>query len=105
MLRVFRLRFLQLDTPIRRIIQSYHSLHSGLGYTNSSGMYCGAFVLIDVCWVYADDFVHVSSGEFPGHGDAERAWEDFFCVSKGNLSVSEIAKIRDKVGFTGMAGT
>ncbi|KAJ3479080.1 hypothetical protein NLI96_g9317 [Meripilus lineatus] len=45
------------------------------------------------------------SGEFPNHGDAERAWEDFFCVSKGNLSVSEIAKIRDKVGFTGMAGT
>lgn len=44
-------------------------------------------------------------GEFPNHGDAEQAWEDFFCVSKGNLSVSEIAKIRDKVGFTGMAGT
>ncbi len=47
----------------------------------------------------------LSSGEFPNHSDAEQAWEDFFCVSKGNLSVSEIAKIRDNVGFTGMAGT
>ncbi|KAI0355850.1 ubiquitin-domain-containing protein [Trametes cingulata] len=43
--------------------------------------------------------------EFPNPSDAATAWEDFFCASKGNLSVSEIAKIRDAVGVIGMAGT
>ena len=43
--------------------------------------------------------------ELPTHTDASTAWEDFFCASKGILSVSEIAKIRDAVGVIGMAGT
>jgi len=43
--------------------------------------------------------------EFPNGSDAEQAWEDFFCASKSSLSVSEIAKIRDRVGVTGMAGS
>ncbi|KAH9852362.1 ubiquitin-domain-containing protein [Lenzites betulinus] len=43
--------------------------------------------------------------EFPNPSDAATAWEDFFCASKGNLSVSEIAKIRDAIGVIGMAGT
>ena len=43
--------------------------------------------------------------EFPNGSDAAQAWEDFFCASKGTLSVSEIAKIRDHVGVTGMAGS
>ncbi|KAL7277163.1 hypothetical protein ACG7TL_009009 [Trametes sanguinea] len=43
--------------------------------------------------------------EFTHPSDAATAWEDFFCASKGNLSVSEIAKIRDAVGVIGMAGT
>ncbi|KAJ2971354.1 hypothetical protein NUW54_g12523 [Trametes sanguinea] len=43
--------------------------------------------------------------EFSHPSDAATAWEDFFCASKGNLSVSEIAKIRDAVGVIGMAGT
>jgi len=45
------------------------------------------------------------TAEFPHKSDAESAWEDFFCASKGRLSVSEIANIRDKVGVIGMAGT
>ncbi|KAI8974878.1 ubiquitin-domain-containing protein [Trametes punicea] len=45
------------------------------------------------------------SREFSNPSDAAMAWEDFFCASKGNLSVSEIAKIRDAVGVIGMAGT
>ncbi|KAI0628537.1 ubiquitin-related domain-containing protein [Trametes polyzona] len=45
------------------------------------------------------------AAEFPNPSDAATAWEDFFCASKGNLSVSEIAKIRDAVGVIGMAGT
>ncbi|KAI0754240.1 ubiquitin-domain-containing protein [Daedaleopsis nitida] len=45
------------------------------------------------------------SAQFPHSSDAAAAWEDFFCASKGNLSVSEIAKIRDAVGVIGMAGT
>ncbi|KZT69208.1 ubiquitin-like protein [Daedalea quercina L-15889] len=43
--------------------------------------------------------------EFPNATDAAQAWEDFFCASKGSLTVSEIAKIRDHVGVTGMAGS
>ena len=42
--------------------------------------------------------------EFSTESDAAQAWEDFFCASKGTLSVSEIAKIRDKVGVIGMGG-
>jgi len=42
--------------------------------------------------------------EFSTESDTASAWEDFFCASKGTLSVSEIAKIRDKVGVIGMAG-
>ncbi|KAI0090457.1 hypothetical protein BDY19DRAFT_773129 [Irpex rosettiformis] len=45
------------------------------------------------------------SCEFESESDAEHAWEDFFCASKGTLSVSEIAKIRDTVGVLGMAGS
>ncbi|KAF7795640.1 hypothetical protein EIP86_006805 [Pleurotus ostreatoroseus] len=45
------------------------------------------------------------SNEFASETDAATAWEDFFCASKGVLSASEIAKIRDKVGVIGMAGT
>ncbi|KAI0760526.1 ubiquitin-domain-containing protein [Fomes fomentarius] len=43
--------------------------------------------------------------QFSNPSDVATAWEDFFCVSKGNLSVNEIAKIRDAVGVIGMAGT
>ncbi|EMD35647.1 hypothetical protein CERSUDRAFT_116388 [Gelatoporia subvermispora B] len=45
------------------------------------------------------------SAEFTNQADAATAWEDFFCASKGSLTVSEIAKIRDQVGVIGMAGT
>lgn len=45
------------------------------------------------------------SNEFTHESDVATAWEDFFCASKGMLSVNEIAKIRDKVGVIGMAGT
>ncbi|KAL1948863.1 hypothetical protein VTO73DRAFT_10669 [Trametes versicolor] len=53
-------------------------------------------------WEHLHKFL---STEFPNPSDASTAWEDFFCASKGNLSVSEIAKIRDAVGVIGMAGT
>ncbi|KAJ8489126.1 hypothetical protein ONZ51_g3107 [Trametes cubensis] len=53
-------------------------------------------------WEHLYEFL---SKEFPHPSDAAMAWEDFFCASKGNLSVSEIAKIRDAVGVIGMAGT
>ncbi|KAH9915848.1 ubiquitin-domain-containing protein [Fomitopsis serialis] len=53
-------------------------------------------------WEHLYAFLKV---EFPNGSDAAQAWEDFFCASKGSLSVSEIAKIRDRVGVTGMAGS
>jgi UV excision repair protein RAD23 len=43
--------------------------------------------------------------EFPNRGDASNAFEDYLAASKGVLTASEIAKIRDSVGVTGMAGT
>lgn len=43
--------------------------------------------------------------EFVTAADAHLAFEDFLCATKGSLTPSEIAKIRDQVGVVGMAGT
>lgn len=43
--------------------------------------------------------------EFTSENDVLHAWEDFLRASKGYLTASEIAKIRDFVGVVGMAGT
>ncbi|KAI0251175.1 hypothetical protein BJV78DRAFT_1126828 [Lactifluus subvellereus] len=43
--------------------------------------------------------------ELPNRGDASIAFEDYLAASKGVLTASEIAKIRDRVGVMGMAGT
>lgn len=37
--------------------------------------------------------------------DVLTAFEDFLRASKGSLTASQIAKIRDQVGVVGMAGT
>jgi len=42
--------------------------------------------------------------EFTTESDALQAWEEFLRASKGSLTAHEIAKIRDHVGVTGMAG-
>ncbi|CAA7267272.1 unnamed protein product [Cyclocybe aegerita] len=42
--------------------------------------------------------------EFTTEGDAILAFEDFLCATKGSLTASEIAKIRDTTGVVGMAG-
>lgn len=47
----------------------------------------------------------LSRAEFPNEGDAFVAFEDFLRASKGGMTASEIAKIRDHVGVVGMAGT
>ncbi|KAI9567428.1 hypothetical protein HD554DRAFT_2173198 [Boletus coccyginus] len=43
--------------------------------------------------------------EFSNDSDALITFEDFLRASKGGMSASEIAKIRDYVGVVGMAGT
>lgn len=43
--------------------------------------------------------------EFSNENDTLVAFEDFLRASKGTLTASEIAKIRDQVGVVGMAGT
>jgi UV excision repair protein RAD23 len=43
--------------------------------------------------------------EFSSSNDALIAFEDFLLASKGTLTASEIAKIRDQVGIAGMSGT
>ncbi|KAF9525074.1 hypothetical protein CPB83DRAFT_860246 [Crepidotus variabilis] len=42
--------------------------------------------------------------EFTTDADVILAFEDFLCAAKGSLTPHEIAKIRDTVGVTGMAG-
>lgn len=42
--------------------------------------------------------------QFPEERDAVQAFEDFLRASKSTLSASEIAKIRDIAGVTGMSG-
>ncbi|KAJ7824956.1 hypothetical protein B0H14DRAFT_3874650 [Mycena olivaceomarginata] len=42
---------------------------------------------------------------FPSPPNAARAWEDFLRASKGSLTASEVARTRDRVGVSGMAGT
>ena len=43
--------------------------------------------------------------EFTSDADAVLAFEDYLRASKGVLSASEVARIRDRVGVVGMAGT
>ncbi|GLB42371.1 putative ubiquitin homologues [Lyophyllum shimeji] len=43
--------------------------------------------------------------EFTTESDALTAFEDYLRASKGSLTASQIAKIRDQVGIVGMAGT
>jgi len=43
--------------------------------------------------------------QFPANPDSSIAFEDYLAASKGVLTASEIAKIRDCVGVVGMAGT
>lgn len=42
--------------------------------------------------------------EFKTQGDADKAWEQFFLVSKSSLTAHQIAKIRDVTGKDAMAG-
>ncbi|KAJ7640691.1 ubiquitin-domain-containing protein [Mycena polygramma] len=42
---------------------------------------------------------------FPSPADAERAWEDFLRASKNTLTASEVARIRDHVGVSGLRVT
>ncbi|OCB84044.1 hypothetical protein A7U60_g8715 [Sanghuangporus baumii] len=43
--------------------------------------------------------------EFPDERDADEAFETFLLGAKGSLSASDIAKIRDQLGITGMNGS
>lgn len=45
------------------------------------------------------------SEEFSNRSDVSTAFEEFLNASKGQLTASEIAMIRDRVGVLGMAGT
>ncbi|TFY81954.1 hypothetical protein EWM64_g2057 [Hericium alpestre] len=52
------------------------------------------------------DRLHIFlKSEFSNRNDASTAFEDFLNATKGALTPSEIAKIRDYVGVVGMAGT
>lgn len=53
-------------------------------------------------WGRLNEFL---KAEFKNESDALTAFEDFLVASKGILTASEIAKIRDQVGVVGMAGT
>jgi len=50
------------------------------------------------------DLLDFLSRRFTTRSDVENAFEEFFRASKGSLTANQIAKIRDHVGVTGMAG-
>ncbi|KAI0034663.1 hypothetical protein K488DRAFT_44989 [Vararia minispora EC-137] len=54
---------------------------------------------------YWDRLFSFMMSQFPVRSDALQAFEDYLNASKGALSASEIARIRDHVGVIGMAGT
>ena len=43
--------------------------------------------------------------EFSEERDADEAFETFLLGAKGSLSASDVAKIRDRLGITGMNGS
>ncbi|KAL5522586.1 hypothetical protein ACEPAG_8603 [Sanghuangporus baumii] len=53
-------------------------------------------------WERLYDFLRT---EFPDEKDADEAFETFLLGAKGSLSASDIAKIRDQLGITGMNGS
>ncbi|KAJ6460817.1 hypothetical protein C8R47DRAFT_117503 [Mycena vitilis] len=55
--------------------------------------------------VFWEKFMVFLNESFPSPADAERAWEDLLRASKNTLTASEVARIRDHVGVSGMAGT
>ncbi|TFK26571.1 ubiquitin family protein [Coprinopsis marcescibilis] len=52
-----------------------------------------------------EKMVKFLKSEFQTEADFHLAFEDFLCATKGSLTASQIAKIRDHVGIVGMAGT
>ena len=40
----------------------------------------------------------------PGESEVQRLWEDFFLSQKRHLSSSEVARVRDETGLSGLAG-
>lgn len=50
------------------------------------------------------DLLDFLGSRLTSRSDVERAFEEFFRASKGSLTAHQIAKIRDHVGVTGMAG-
>lgn len=50
------------------------------------------------------DLLDFLRSRFTSRSDIENAFEEFFRASKGSLTAHQIAKIRDHVGITGMAG-
>lgn len=50
------------------------------------------------------DLLDFLGSRFASRSDVENAFEEFFRASKGSLTAHQIARIRDHVGVTGMAG-
>ncbi|THU80489.1 hypothetical protein K435DRAFT_785438 [Dendrothele bispora CBS 962.96] len=76
-----------IDTsaPEMKEVSTYHTVISSPGF-----------------WDRLHSFLRT---EFTTDADILTAFEDFLRASKGNLTASEIAKIRDQVGVVGMGGT
>ncbi|RDB27911.1 Ubiquitin [Hypsizygus marmoreus] len=62
----------------------------------------GATIAKPEFWEHLYEFLKT---EFTVEADALTAFEEFLRASKGSLTASQIAKIRDQVGIVGMAGT
>lgn len=84
---------------------------SGSVHTNSSSPHTGisesfrSLVMKNEFWVDLKDFLTQQFGPYgPGESNARQMWEHWFIASKEWLSASDIARIREAAGISGMAG-
>ncbi|KAH9823156.1 hypothetical protein DFH28DRAFT_350538 [Melampsora americana] len=78
---------------------SSHSPHLGISESFRS------VVMKDEFWVDLKEFLTQQFGPYgSGESNARQMWEHWFIASKEWLSASEIARIREATGISGMAG-
>ncbi|KAJ3833789.1 hypothetical protein F5878DRAFT_632101 [Lentinula raphanica] len=93
--------------PRKDVLLTLDTTDLGLGASSTSvpKEALGAYHLTISSPEFWEKLIQFLRNEFTNESDALAAFEDFLAASKGSLTASDIAKIRDHVGVVGMAGT
>ncbi|KAJ4483976.1 hypothetical protein J3R30DRAFT_3277643 [Lentinula aciculospora] len=93
--------------PMKDVLLTLDTADLGLGSvgTSVSKETLGSYHLTISSPAFWERLIQFLRTEFTNQSDALTAFEDFLAASKGGLTASDIAKIRDHVGVVGMAGT